>query len=179
MGSKRVNKLDLPTENSKIYDYFYKEFALKEKYVITNEYKATIIEQIFTELDYEQKEAIRVYIKNRGYMNLAIWSGYDKKTIVKRFEVAQRHMWSPKNIELAVAGFYSDNKLCKTKLTKRDFGDRTYILNALSRKSGIEYKEQLLKHLDNGWYFLWCIPGCGDGARKEILVAIDKWNGKY
>lgn len=175
----RVNPADIPTEGSKIYDYFYKEFAVQSKYKISNEYKASIIETIFRELDYDYKEAVRVFIRNNKYANSAVWSGYDKKTIIKRFEVAKRHMWSPKNIELAVNGYYTDKKLCKTRLTKRDFGDKTYILNALANKSGIMYKEQLLKHLDNGWYFLWCIPGCGDGARKEILIAIDKWNGKY
>jgi hypothetical protein len=176
---QRVNRFDTPSENSKIYDYFYKEFAVKSKYKISNEYKATIIEEIFKDLDYDFKEAVRIYLRNRNYANPSVWKKYDKKAIVKKFELVKRHMWSPKNIELAVKGYYSNKRLCKTKLTKYDFGDKAYILNALVNKYGIEYKEQLLKHLNNGWFFLWCIPGCGDGARQEILIAIDKWNGKY
>jgi hypothetical protein len=86
-------------------------------------------------------------------------------------------MYSPLNIKIAVPTYYTIRSKKKTPLCVEDFDDKKYILNAL-KKSGIIYREQLLRHLDIGWYYLWTIPRCGDNARQIILQAIDRWNNK-
>jgi len=176
--AKRINKLGTPTEASRIYDHYYAHLAAKENYEITNDYKTLIIEDIFKQLDYDYKEAIRLNVKNANIMNPSVWKKIDKKTYAKNLAIGNRHMMSPLSIGKAISGFYSNKSLCKTLLTKWDFGGKQYIITALNKKSEIYYKEQLLKHLSMGWHYLWTIPGCGDGARQSILEAIDKWNEK-
>lgn len=180
--AKRINKLGTPTEASRIYDYYYGKLAADNNYEISNDYKTLIIEDIFKQLDYEYKEAIRLNVKNRNITHPNVWkkvmSKYVYKVYAKNLAIGNKHMMSPLSIEKAVAGFYSNKSLCKTPLTKWDFGGKQYIITALNKKSEIYYREQLLKHLSMGWHYLWTIPGCGDGARQSILEAIDRWNEK-
>ena len=172
-------KNDSATEYSRIYDYFYKKFADRVKYKITNGSKVKIIDQIFKDISWDFQTAIRAGVKYNGF---STWTKtkitkIEAKQLAKTFDTAMKHMYSPNNIRLAVPKYYNIRSKKKTPLTKEDFGHKTYVLTALQR-SGIIYREQLLKHLDIGWYYLWTIPGCGDVARQIILRAIDKWNGK-
>jgi hypothetical protein len=167
--------LKTPTEYSKIYDEIYGNFAKKEKYEVTTEYKGEIMDYIFSDMSFQDSTAIKAYCKYHDFNRAAKISGMDKKVLMKNYEVARRHMYSPKNIATAINGYYIINKKNQYELKAEDFGGSKYIITALN-KSGIHTKEQLYKHLSNGWWYLWTIPGCGDGARQKILTAIDKWN---
>ena len=171
-------KNEIQTEYSKIYDHFYKRIADKVGYKITNATKVKIIDRIFKDLSWDDQTAIRATIKYEGYNRntTSKITGIESKKLFKSFDIASRHMYYPKNIKLAVPKYYTVRSKKKKVLTAEDFGGKKYVLNALS-KSGIIYKEQLMKHLELGWYYLWTIPGCGDVARQIILKAIDRWLG--
>ena len=166
---------DSVTEASKVYDKIYAHIASKEKYTISNTTKASRIEKILNEFDFEERTALRCCCRYSD-INVAVKiSGIDKKVLSKNYKLARRHMYAPNNIQIAVPKFYKLKLKNETKLTKYDFGGQQYILTALL-KAGIDTKEKLYKHLSLGWYYLWTIPGCGDNARQYILMAIDKWN---
>lgn len=188
--------------NERIYDYFYnkvREFNkqlyvnnnLYDEITMTDEKKTEVITEILDSLPFDESDAIQICVHHSNFMNKSIWGGRDKKKVIKQFETATKHMYSPINIAKAVPDFYiSPEKLFEKYdvpsynsfdtekiLTKEDFGNKQYIITALN-KSGIYTQYQLLKHLSLGWYYLWTIPGCGDGARQQILMAVDRWNKK-
>lgn len=173
MGRKRL----VPTDYTKIYNYFYEKFAKQKKYEISDQTKADIIDMIFNDISFSEQIAIKSVIRFKSYVNgydaASKSTGIPKSTLMKQFETATKHMYSPKNIGTAVNGYYYVRG-AETILTKMDFSGKQYIVTALER-AGIRSREQLFKHLNNGWYYLWTIPGCGDGARQKILMAIDKW----
>ena len=172
-------KLDVPTVHTKLYDKYYKKFADQIKYEITNGTKAKIMDQIMRELTWNDQTALRAMVTYHSYEVASKNTGIDKKTLQHHYDIAVRHIYSPRYISMAVPKYYKLKNYNDTKeLTADDFGGKTYIVNALKKKSGIYYKEQLLKHLSNGWYFLWTLPGCGAGARMTILMSIDKWTGR-
>ena len=167
---------------SKIYDQFYSQFAKQAKYKITNKTKVNIIANIFEHMSLSDQIAIRSAIVYHYNFELAAknLNGMSKKKLSQQYETAVFHMYYPSNISLAVPKYYKVNTKTKNPhivLKESDFGGNKYIITALEKKSGIIYREQLLKHLSNGYLFLWTLPGCGDKARRSILMAIDKWNG--
>jgi len=105
--------------------------------------------------------------------------GIPKKKLIQQYNLAIKYMYRPLNIAKAVPKFYDVKRYSYTdkQLTKLDFNNKQYIITALNR-SGIYTKEQLLKHLSLGYFFLWTIPGIGDTARQIILKTLDRWNGK-
>ena len=171
--------------NIKIYNYFYNKAIEKYnqyhpdyKFTITDKEKSDAIDDIFSSLPFEEIEAIRVCIHHSYIENKNVWKDRDKRAMLKRFNIATRHMHYPANICKAVSEFYNTNPDGNSYihlLYNEDFGFCRYIVNALN-KSGIYSREQLMRHLSLGWEYLWSIPGCGDGARQEILRAIDRWN---
>lgn len=168
--------LKTPTEYSKIYDEIYGPFAEKEKYEVTTEYKGEIIDYIFSDIDFQYTTALRAFIKyHHDYTIASKMSKIDKKTLMKNYEIGRKRMFAPKHIASAINGYYDIKKKDQHILTAEDFGRAKYVVTALN-KSGIYTKEQLYKHLSNGWWYLWTIPGVGDGARQKILTAIDRWN---
>lgn len=169
--------LDTPTEYSRLYDNLYGQFAKQKKYVVTDEYKSVLMDNIFTTLPENEQTAIKLITRGHSYDHAAKLARMDKKVLVKSYTTGYRHLQSPQNIAIAVNGYYDITSGPKTPLTEEDFGNRKYVLTAL-KKAGIIYREQLFKHLNNGWRYLWTIPGCGDGARQYILTAIDRWDGK-
>lgn len=170
--------LKTPTDYSKLYDQIYGRFATQRKYSVTTDYKATLMDNIFTTLPVDEITAVRVMLKGYGsYDHAAKIAKMDKKVLLKSYELGMKHLLSPNNIAIAVNGYY-DIKGTKTPITKWDFDERQYIVSGLA-KSGIIYREQLYRHIDNGWYFLWTIPRCGDVARQSILKAFDKWGYKH
>ena len=176
-----ANKLQLPTEYSKIFDYYYEKFnsQMKRKRKISPDTKASIIDYIFTKIcDPADVEAIRVNVKYHGDCKKASKMMFiDARRLSKIYDKAVKKMYWTENITRAIPNYYKVDEKGATKLTKYDFGEKQYIITALN-KTGIYYKEQLLKHLSNGWYYLWTIPGCGDAARQRILMTIDEWNGR-
>ena len=182
-------------ENVEIYDFFYTSILrASEKWVIrhkgtkyermvkvnpelSDEEKTKAINTIFDTLSFEDKNAIRIRIHHRKFMNQAVWKGTDKKKILKQFETAWTRMYYPKNIAIAIPWFYdippyiTDGKATMA-INKDDFGGKKYIVTALN-KSGIYYRCQLKKHLSLGWRYLWTIPGIGNYAKQIILTAID------
>ena len=165
------------TEYSEIYDYFYEKFCRKAKYSCKNTTKSKVIDRIFSELSWDHQTAIRAMVKYSKFDNYVATkiTGIDIKKLNKLFEVGARYMYSPRCIKMAVPKFYKITTKKKTKLNVGDFDNRKFILTALN-KQGIEYREQLYKHLSMGWHYLWTIPGVGNLAKEKILKAIDKWN---
>ena len=173
---KKKTALDVPTEYSKLYDEIYGTIAYKKRYRCSTSTKSDRMDRILSQLDYKDVVSIRSYYKYHDFGKAAKLSGMDKRILAKNFDIAKRHLYSPKLITIAMPYYYSIAKSdTQHKLTIDDFEGNKYILSALER-SGLDTRERLLKHLANGWYFLWTIPGCGDNARQCILMAIDKWN---
>lgn len=163
-------------ENVRIYDYFYGAGKLYMAIYLDDEIKSNKIDEIFNTLPFEEQNVIRTCVHHSRIGNKSIWNSLnERRKLMKKFETASRHMYYPSNIEIAIPGFYKCTGKRLTKITEVDFGKK-YIVTALNR-SGIYYKEQLKIHLDNGWRFLWTIPGIGDGARISIITAID--NGYF
>jgi hypothetical protein len=172
-------QLDLPTVYTKLYDKYYKQFADQVKYTIKNGTKSKIMDRIMRELSWNDQTALRAMVTYHSYEVASKNTGIDKRTLQKHYDIAVRHIYSPKYISMAVPKYYKLKNYNNAKeLTAEDFYGKKYIVNALRNKSGIIYKEQLLKHLNNGWYFLCTLPGCGTGARMTILMSIDKWSGR-
>lgn len=170
------------TEYSKIYNYFYTKFyndVKKTGVGIKNNTKTARIRKILAELKYEDRIDILDYFHYKQYKNPNAWKsrGIDMKKLTKRFEVCSRYMYNPKFIEIAAPGYYTRFSDKDTKFNELDFGGKKYIVTALN-KAGIYNKDQLYAHLKHGWYYLWTIPGCGDGARQRILMTLDEWNNK-
>jgi hypothetical protein len=163
------------TDYANIYDKYYGKFAEKIKYSISEGTKTTIIGRIFKTLPFQDQQAILIMVRYKSYEIASRILGIDKRKLIKNYDIAVRHLYSPKNITKAAPKYYTMPKTHRTEITSDDFENR--ILNSL-KKSGIIYREQLYRHLDMGYYYLWTIPGCGDAARQKILMTIDKWNGK-
>lgn len=176
--ASQVSKKGLPSRYAKIYDHFYGKFAKQKKYVITDAYKSEIISHIITYggVSFNDLAIIDAFMIYKTPLHVTkVLKQYTIGQANKAYDIAVRHMYSPQNIAMAVNGYY--NVKNGTKISEYDFGGKKYIVRALN-KAGIEYREQLYKHLSNGWYYLWTIPGCGDAARQKILIAIDDWAGK-
>ena len=184
-------------EYTKIYDYFYGKFVRamnkkgKRPFKVSPSRQVQVIDTILNELPFEQATAIKLMIKyDRNAILASKISSMSKDKIVKSYDTAVRHMYFPKNIEFAAPGYYPKPRSLDdrenpefeneefTRLRDSDFGNSKYVLSALQKKSNIYYREQLYKHLELGWYYLYTLPGCGDGARIKILMALDKWEGK-
>ena len=176
MSAKSIRQA---TNNSKIYDYFYKRFTDHIKCEVATSTKSKRIDEIMSDLNWDDQEVIRARIKysNLNYDTMSKITNIPKKKLIKKMDIATKHMYSPKNIRIAVPKYYKITKKNQTKLTESDFGSSIYILNRL-HESGIMTREQLFRHLELGWYYLWTIPGCGDASRQIILMAIDKWKSK-
>ena len=82
-------------------------------------------------------------------------------------------MYIPVNIKITIPNYYNIKNNEETILHKEDFGNDKYIINRLN-ESGILTREQLNRHLEAGWYYLWTIPGIGEASRQKILKALDK-----
>jgi len=175
---------DRETEYSKIYDHFYTQFyndVKKAGVGIRNSTKTARVREILDQLSHEDRADILDYFHYRQFQNPNAWKsrGIDMKKLIKRFDTCSRYMYSPKAIETAVPGYYTRyNDLKDKEFNEWDFGGKKYILTALN-KAGIYNREQLYAHLKFGWYFLWTIPGCGDGARQRILMALNVWENVY
>jgi hypothetical protein len=168
------------TEYAKIYDNYYKRIADLKNYKITDKTKAVKIDKIFKDLDFEDQVAIKIAVRYSNIprkQTVKILEAKSYNHLIKAIDKAERHMYSPNNIRIAVPTYYSIKKKKMSLLLEKDFSDKRYILNAL-HKSGFMYREQLLKHLELGWYYLWTIPGIGDNAKQLILKAIDNWGIK-
>jgi len=183
------------TEYLKIYEYFYDKFLKQTKLTLTREEKINAIDAIMDSLSWNDSNVLRLYIRySYTIKNLYIepysifgtaskMSNIPENKLRKSFEIATRHMYAPDFIVAAVPTYYKCGKdLVKVPalLTKDDFGNKKYILTALN-KQGFMHNYELKRHLSNGWYYLWTIPGIGDAARQKILMAINKWEkeGKW
>ena len=177
-------------EYMRIYDHYYGKFVKsmnrnkrKRSFSVSPSRQVQVIDTILSSLSYEHANALKLMIRWNDLTKASKVSSIPKSKIGKYYETATRHMYSPKNIELAVPGYFPKPRTEKDKetftlLKAEDFGNCKYIVSALQKKSDIYYREQLMKHISAGWYYLWTIPGCGDAARMKILMAIDKWDGK-
>lgn len=163
------------TKYTELYNTIYGKFAKQRGYKISNKFKIIIMDRIFTNIPENEAIAVKILSKGYTYDQAAKLAKMDKKVLLKSYDLAMKHLMSPKNISIAVHNYYKVRKKKVTKFTEADFGGRKYIITALER-SGITCREQLYMHLDNGWYYLWTIPGCGDAARQAILKAIDTWD---
>lgn len=149
----------------------------------TDAKKVEMIKEILADMPYINQIAIISCTNYSTYHAASSITGIEVNRLKKSFELGIKILHYPKNIEIAIPGFYNygiEEDYC-TPLRKEMFGDRKYIVTALN-KSSIVYKEQLMRHLSLGWYYLWSIPGCGDAARQAILKAIDNWKleeGKF
>lgn len=170
---------NLPTDYSKIYDYFYKKFADQVFYSIKNPTKSKVIDNIFRNMSWDDQEVIRARVKyaSLSYDKIVKMTGIPKVKLTKKMDNATRHMYSPQNISIAVPRYYKIKSKNQHKITEADFGGNKYITNRLI-EAGLDTREKLLRHLHNGWYFLWTIPGCGDNSRQKILLAIDRWTAE-
>lgn len=168
--------MDKPTYITKVYDYFYGSFAAEIGYKASNAVKSRAMDEILSTLEWDQKNAIEAMCRYHKPRIASKMTGKDKRRLTKQYDLAVKHMYCPSNISIAVPEYFAMDK--GTLLTADDFFGKKYILNALNNKCGIIYREQLLNHLDNGWFYLYCLSGCGDIARQYILMAIDRWNGK-
>lgn len=177
MGKATSN--NLPTDYSKIYDYFYRKFADQVFYKIKNPTKSKVIDTIFRSLSWDDQQAIRARVKysSHTYDHMSKITGIPKKKLQKNMDIATRHMYSPQNISIAVPRYYKIKSKKQHKITEFDFDGNKYIANRLI-DAGLDTREKLNRHLKNGWYYLWTIPGCGDSSRQRILMAIDKWNAE-
>lgn len=161
------------TNYTKLYNRYYQPLADQVNYKISDRTKILRMSIILKNLTFEDYTALTAFLntysrKSRAYT-------YTDKQIYKWYEVAIKHIYHPKNIAIAIPKYYKVPKKKSTLLRLDDFNGKKYILNALDKKSNFIYREQLLRHLSNGYHFLWTIPGCGDEARKTILMALDKW----
>jgi len=179
LDGRKVNN-DRETEYSRIYDHFYAKFyndVKKSGVGIRNNTKTSRIRKILDQLSYEDRSDILDYFHYRQFKNPNAWKskGIDMKKLTKRFETCSRYMYNPKFIEIAAPGYYTRYNNLKIKIFNEwDFGGKKYVITALN-KAGIFNRDQLYAHLKHGWYFLWTIPGCGDGARQRILMTLDEW----
>lgn len=175
-------------EYTTIFDYFYGRFVRDMKkrgnkgFSVNINKQISVIDNIFASMPYEYSNAIKLKIKYKDFIRASKVSSIDKKKLVGYYDTAVKHMYYPKNIELAVPGYYPKPRTEEDeenfhKLIESDFGNNKRIITAL-HKSNIYYREQLMQHLSLSWFYLWTIPGCGEGSRQGILMAIDKWEGR-
>lgn len=176
------------TEYEKLYYCFYEKFVNQIGYKPSKTEINDGIAAIISNLEWSEAEVLRAYAryvfskkpaKDDTIFGLAERNtGISSKKLYKKFNIAKRHLYAPNNISLLVPNYYKlppKDVREYHKLTKEDFDGSKYIVTALN-KSQIYYMEQLKKHLSNGWYYLWTIPGIGDNGRQKILIAIDNWN---
>lgn len=173
-------------EYTLIYEHFYGKFVRsmrgKRPFRVSPQRQVTVIDTVLASLPYEYANAVRLKMKYLNFTTASKVSSIPKKKLTSYYDTAVKRMLSPKNIELAVPGYYpkprtEEEEVNFHRLTEEDFGNNKYVITAL-HKSNIYYREQLMKHLSTTWFHLWTIPGCGDGARQKILLAIDKWEGR-
>ncbi|MBR6289165.1 MAG: sigma-70 family RNA polymerase sigma factor [Acholeplasmatales bacterium] len=162
-------------EYIRIYDDIYRKFAEQMKDYDENDNHIAVVAVVVDNLPPHEQIAIRSFYRYGDYHKAAKMTNVDQKTFSKSVSSARRHLESPNNIALVVPDYYKIDYDNSKALTKEDFGNKQYVITQLHR-SGIYYKEQLIKHLSNGWNYLWTIPGCGEGARKLILLALDNWD---
>ena len=183
------------TEYLKIYEYFYDKFLKQTKLTLTRDEKINAIDAIMDSLSWNDSNVLRLYIryyytiKKSNIEPYTIFgvaskmSGIPENKLRKLFDIATRHMYAPDFIVTAVPTYYKYSKdlvEVPALLIKEDFGNKKYIVTALN-KQGFMYNYELKRHLSNGWYYLWTIPGIGDAARQQILITINKWEeeGKW
>ena len=176
-------------EYAAIFDTFYGKFVRsmrtrgKKAFVVSINKQIYVIDNILASMPYEYSNAIKLKMKYGNFITASKVSSISKKMLTSYYDTAVKHIYAPKNIEMAVPGYYpkprteEDETENYHRLTEADFGNCKYIITAL-HKSNIYYREQLMQHLSLSWFYLWTIPGCGDGARQKILLAIDKWEGR-
>ena len=174
MNTSRINKLGVGTKYVKIYDHVYSRFAKEKSYEPSNAYKIEIISTIFNNMDMRHSMAIEAYVRYKDFKKAAKILNCSPKLFSNVYDTAMRRMYSPQNIATAVLNYYEVQGQ-ETLLKDSDFGGRKYIITALD-KAGLYSKERLMKHLTNGYYYLWTIPGCGDVARQRILMTVDAWD---
>ena len=162
------------SENAKIYDKYYLSLAKKAKYRVGLTRKVKAIDKILRDLSWDDQQIIRACSRYCNYHTASVITKIDKKKLIKGLDTATRHLYSPENISIAIPKYYKI-KGKVTEFTDSDFSGNRYIRNRLVI-SGITCREQLLKHLEAGWYYLWTIPGIGDASRQRILMTLDKWN---
>ena len=171
----------IPRENIKIYNDIYLKFAkqLPDYDEKKDDNRAILTGIVVSNLPLHEEIAIRSFYRYGDYHKASKMTNVDQKTFSKSVSSARRHLESPNNIATVVLNYYGFNiNMSESQvLTKEDFGNSHRVVNSLN-KSGIYYKVQLILHLSNGWHYLWTIPGCGEGARKLILLALDKWDIK-
>ena len=164
-------------EYKNIYLDLYKKFAIQMDDYKTDTKYISKVSSVVETLPISEQIAIRAYYRYGDYHKASEMTKVEQKTFSKSISSAKRHLESPINIATVVPGYYDTDIQNRTTLSLADFNNKQRVINSLN-KAGIFYKEQLIKHLSNGWNYLWTIPGCGEGARKLILLALDKWDIK-
>ena len=143
-------------EYTLIYEHFYGKFVRsmrgKRPFRVSPQRQVTVIDTVLASLPYEYANAVRLKMKYLNFTTASKVSSIPKKKLTSYYDTAVKRMLSPKNIELAVPGYYP--------------------------KPRTEEEEVNFHRLTTTWFHLWTIPGCGDGARQKILLAIDKWEGR-
>ena len=191
------NEDNMNTEYTKIYDHFYGNHAKAARYNPSDDEKIKAISYIFNAVNnWREQQAVRACVRYNafgvgGYTSAVKNTGISKKELVKYYEQGKRHMYAPLMIAIAVPGFYYPNHNKNEnpdeyweKITLEDMGNNPRYLRALNRQ-GIYYKNQIKIHLTansewtswNGkynWYFLWTIPGIGDGGKQTILRFLEE-----
>ena len=160
------------TDYTMIYDKYYSRLASKIKYKPAQSTKVKAIDEIFWSLSWNDQQIIRACTKYHD--NTAVMSKmmeWPKKKISKAIITAERHIYSPLNIAIAIPRYYS---LGRGKFIKESDFDNKYLFNRLI-KSGLDTREKILRHIEDGYYLLWTIPGCGDESKIKLLTVIDKW----
>lgn len=134
--------------------------------------------QLVYHLELSEQIAIKAYCRYGDYHKASKMTKIDQKILARSVESAIRHLRGPQCISFLDPSYYDKYTIKGGNvhpLSKYDFGGKQYIVTALNN-CGIKTREALLKHLSNGWYYLWTIPGCGDTARQYILMALDQWD---
>jgi hypothetical protein len=161
------------TDYTLIYDKYYKNFASRIKYNPAQSTKIKAIDKVFWNLSWNDQNIIRACTKYHD--NTSVISKImeiPKKKIGKMIVSAEKHIYSPINIAIAVPRYYKLRKK-QIPIKESDF-DNKYLYNRLIA-SGLDTREKILRHIEDGYYLLWTIPGCGDESKIKLLTVIDKW----
>ena len=161
------------TDYTMIYDKYYKKFAEKINYHPALSTKIKAVDKIFWTLSWNDQQVIRA--NTRYGENITIMykmTKISKKKLAKSLVTAEKHIYSPINIAIAVPRYYNLRKR-QTPIKESDFNNK-YLYNRLIA-CGLDTREKILRHIEEGYFLLWTIPGCGDESKIKLLTVIDKW----
>lgn len=167
----------------KIFNNYYGKICEDMPVRLADNQKAEGMRLILSTIPYNYQIAVVSCNQYSTYHAASKMTNIPETKLRKNLDMGIKYIYYPKNIKIANQYFYNISHICDkikenpTFLTAETFDNRKYIITALNR-SGIMYKEQLMRHLSLGWFYLWTIPGIGDAAKQTILKTIDKWNGK-